>query len=72
MQKQRFGPVLSTGWKTFFMSMVVLNVVVGRKVVLQFCPITHAQQLRKHSEASIVMTPQFAETFNFTPMFCVF
>lgn len=54
------------------MSMVVLNVIVGNKVVLQFCLITHAQQLRKHCEASIAMTPQLAETFYSTPMFCVF
>lgn len=72
MQKQRFCPKFSTGWKTFFMSMVVLNVGVGNKVVLQIFPITHPQQLRKHSEASIAMTPQLAETFYSAPTFCVF
>lgn len=72
MQKQNLYPKFSTGWKMFFMSMVVLNVVVGNKVALQVFPITHPQQLRKHSEASIAMTPQLAETFYSTPTFCAF
>lgn len=52
--------------------MVVLNVVVGSEVVLQFFPMTHPQQLRKNSKASIAMAPQLVETLYYTPMFCVF
>lgn len=52
--------------------MLVLNVVVGNKVALQFFPVTPSQQLRKRSEASVSMTPQLAETFYSTPTFRAF